>query len=37
MGRKKAHKRRVKKIKNVLEWLTIILNIISLIYSMLKG
>ncbi len=37
MGRKKARKRRVKKLKELLEWLALITGIISAIYTMLKG
>lgn len=38
MGRKrKARKHRKKLIRQILEWLALILGIISAIYTMLKG
>lgn len=37
MGNKKARKRRMKKLKELLEWLALITGIISAIYTMLKG
>lgn len=36
-GKRKALKRRIKKLKEILEWLALITGITSAIYTMLKG
>lgn len=36
-GKQKARKRRLKQLKEILEWLSLITGIISAVYTMLKG
>lgn len=37
MGKKKAPKRRKEQLKEILEWISLILGIISTIYTLLRG